>query len=66
MRVPSLARSLILVFLPAAVAVAGDGKDASKASAAGPEIAWARTWAEAKEEATERNVAVFLHSHGST
>jgi hypothetical protein len=32
----------------------------------GPEIAWVRSYAEAREEAAERNVAIYLHSHGST
>lgn len=32
----------------------------------GREIRWARSWAEAQEEAAERNALVFLHSHGST
>jgi hypothetical protein len=32
----------------------------------GPEIAWAKSYAEAREEAAERNVAIYLHSHGST
>jgi len=31
-----------------------------------PDIRWAPTWREAKEEAAERNVAIFLHSHSST
>ena len=32
----------------------------------GPEIRWARSWDEAVDEAAERNVPMFLHSHGST
>jgi hypothetical protein len=32
----------------------------------GIEIRWARSWIEAQEEAAERNVPIFLHSHGST
>ena len=32
----------------------------------GPEIAWARHFAEAREEAMERNLAFYVHSHGST
>ena len=48
------------------------GKPAAKAKEPeaqaykGPEIEWARSCAEAREEAAERNVAMFLHSHGST
>lgn len=33
---------------------------------AGPEIRWARSWQDAKDEAAERGLLVFLHSHGST
>lgn len=32
----------------------------------GPEIRWARSWQDAKDEAAERGLLVFLHSHGST
>ncbi|MFO0932636.1 MAG: hypothetical protein U1E39_07990 [Planctomycetota bacterium] len=32
----------------------------------GPEIRWARSWQEARDEASERGLLVFLHSHGST
>ena len=32
----------------------------------GPEIAWAASFAEARDEAMERNVAIYIHSHGST
>lgn len=32
----------------------------------GPEIAWATSFAEARDEAMERNVAIYIHSHGST
>lgn len=32
----------------------------------GPEIRWARSWQDAKDEASERGLLVFLHSHGST
>ncbi len=40
-----------------------------KASAArleGCAIAWATSWPDAREEAAERNVAIFLHSHSSS
>jgi hypothetical protein len=55
----------------ASVALGGDAAPekpaASKPGAkSSPEILWARTWSEATEEATERNVAIYLHSHGST
>jgi hypothetical protein len=33
---------------------------------AAKEISWARSWHEARDEAAERNVLIFLHSHGST
>ncbi len=32
----------------------------------GPDIAWRASWTEAVEEASERNVLVYLHSPGST
>jgi hypothetical protein len=32
----------------------------------GPEIAWVTSFAEARDEAMERNVAIYIHSHGST
>ena len=43
--------------------------DAPKPSAArleGCAIAWAPSWPEAREEAAERNAAIFLHSHSSS
>lgn len=32
----------------------------------GPDIAWARSYAEARDEAMERGVPIYVHSHGST
>jgi hypothetical protein len=68
-----LLRAGLLVASLASVALAGDPPPAPAAPAAkaapekaGPEIRWARSWTEAVEEAAERNVAIFLHSHGST
>ena len=44
----------------------GEPEKPKAGAAAGPEIAWVRSWAEAVEEAMERNVALYVHSHGST
>jgi len=49
-----------------APAPAGAGKKPATTQKASPEIRWARTWGEATEEATERNVPIYIHSHGST
>lgn len=80
-RAAPFALALALSFLLAPAVRAGGGdeapkKDDPKPSGAparpkgeasdGPEIAWARSYAEAREEAAERNVAIYLHSHGST
>ena len=32
----------------------------------GPEVRWATSLADAAEEALQRNVALYVHSHGST
>lgn len=58
------AMSLSALFL-AGPALGGPGGESKKGSK-GADIGWARSFAEAKEEAAERNVAMFLHSHGST
>jgi hypothetical protein len=65
----------VLAVATSAVARAGDapaprkpsGEGAGRtARSAGPEIRWATSWREARDEAAERNVLIFLHSHGST
>ena len=70
-----LGLAALLAFLPFAALARGDdpkgtpGKSGAKGKAdaySGPEIAWAHSFADAKEEAAERNVAMYLHSHGST
>lgn len=73
----AVALSLVLASVALAGGEGGEPKKAdpkkagspepSKAPAyTGPEIAWVRSYAEAREEAAERNVAIYLHSHGST
>ncbi len=70
-RAPALAALVLALCGPAA---AQDARDKPAKAAAlpkadrhgGKEIRWARSWAEAQEEASERNALVFLHSHGST
>jgi hypothetical protein len=70
----STARVGLLLASLATLAVAGDeasapagaGKKPATTEKAAPEIRWARTWGEATEEATERNVPIYIHSHGST
>lgn len=47
---------------PAEPSASGPTVEAEK----GPYIAWARTYGEAAQEAAERNVCIYLHSHGST
>ena len=32
----------------------------------GPQIAWARSWDEAVQEAAERNMPILVHSHART
>ena len=32
----------------------------------GPDIDWVHSYAEARDESMERNVAIYIHSHGST
>ncbi len=70
-----------VALLFAGVALADDpekpaGKDPPKTEPApaepeveapkGPQIEWRASWTEAVEEAAERNVLVYVHSHGST
>ncbi|MBL9087364.1 MAG: hypothetical protein JNM10_09495 [Planctomycetia bacterium] len=62
--------SLLLVAV-AAPALAADAPAAKRPPRRiekydGPEIRWARSWQDAKDEAAERGLLVFLHSHGST
>ena len=68
---------LLLASLASLASLAAAGEDEAPARAparekpaapgkAAAEIRWARSWPEATEEATERNVAIYLHSHGST
>ena len=68
---------LALVFAVSAGAFAGDeaadpkkksdgGAETKSDASKGPELAWARSYAEAKDESMERNVAIYIHSHGST
>ena len=72
-----LAATALILGAHGAGAGDGDGKSAPPKSQPakppekvakydGPEIRWARSWDEAVEEAAERNVLMFLHSHGST
>ncbi len=63
---------LLAVAVPAARVRAADAP-APKAPAArkvppsdGPEIRWARSWRDARDEAAERGLPVLLHAHGST
>jgi hypothetical protein len=61
----------LLVAAAAAPVLAADAPAAKRpprriAKYDGPEIRWARSWQEAKDEAAERGLLVFLHSHGST
>lgn len=79
-RAPFLFAAMLPLVLASAALAGGDGaepkKDEPKKAGApeqpkaeaykGPEIAWVRSYAEAREEAAERNVAIYLHSHGST
>lgn len=72
----ALAASLVAVAIVAPPSRAGDGAEAPKSDAKpakekpeaskGPEIAWVRSYPEAREESMERNVAIYVHSHGST
>lgn len=70
----ALLRAGLLLVATSALATAGGdgpapapgGAAARPAAAATEEIRWARSWVEATEEAAERNVAIYLHSHGST
>lgn len=76
-RIPPLL-AVALLALVGGVASADDpekpaGKDPGKPEAAepvevvkGPQIEWRVSWTEAVEEAAERNVLVYVHSHGST
>lgn len=65
---------LLLAVAPAGAADAPAPKaPAGKPTAArklapydGPEIRWARSWRDARDEAAERGLPIFLHSHGST
>ena len=41
-------------------------KTAPEPAYKGPEIQWRTSFADALEEARERNLLVYLHSHGST
>jgi hypothetical protein len=52
-----------------APASAGDGKPDAPANVEaekGPFVAWARAYGDAAQEASERNLCMMLHSHGST
>jgi len=64
---------LLAVAVPVAVPVRAADAPAAKLPAArkippydGPEIRWARSWRDARDEAAERGLPIFLHSHGST
>ncbi len=77
---PLLAAAALAVLAAALPASAGDEPDEKPAkpdekpaepapkveAEKGPYIAWARTYGEAAQEAAERNVCIYLHSHGST
>ncbi len=82
MRLPSLALCVVVVVVPVIrLATAGDpptpppgtkptdrpapAKD-SEPAYKGTEIQWVISVAEAFEEAAQRNVLVYVHSHGST
>ncbi len=63
----------VVVAVPVAVVVRAADAPAAKAPAArkiprhdGPEIRWARSWRDARDEAAERGLPILLHSHGST
>jgi hypothetical protein len=68
-------RSPVVPLLLLCVALPLGGADAPAPKAApprkiapydGPEIRWARSWRDARDEAAERGLPIFLHSHGST
>jgi hypothetical protein len=62
--------ALGVLAVASASAFAGGDKPAPAGKPAeavkGPQIRWAHSFVEAMEEASERNVPIFLHSHGST
>src|SRR5690242_6504628 len=70
-----IALPALVLALAAARASAGDEKQAGKPPApstghgpheAKPRIAWATSFLDAIDEARERNVLIFLHSHANT
>ncbi len=71
----TLAAVLALLSAPAPAGDEGDkpAKPADQPAAPakveaekGPYIAWAKSHADAAQEASERNLCIYLHSHGST
>jgi hypothetical protein len=49
---------LVAAALPALAKERAGAKEAT--------VGWARSWSDAVQEATERNVPIFLHSHAAT
>ena len=62
---PAVRPSAALVPVAAALLL-GAGGVCSAGKSAAPSLVWASSYDEAVEEATERGLPVYVHSHGST